>query len=44
MGVVDPLPLGEQAVQSGDSDVVERIDLIAEQFGADPGLFRHRKI
>ena len=39
-----PFAIAHQAVNAGDSDIVDGVHVIAHQFGGDLGFFRDRNI
>ncbi len=43
-GLGEKAAVGEEAVDAGDSDVIEMLDAIAHEFGGDHGFFGYRNI
>jgi len=41
---LEPVELGERAMQSGDADVMRAFDAVAHDFGGDGGFLGHRQI
>ena len=41
---VETLPFDQYPMETSDANVIDRLDIVAEEFGTDPGFLGHREV